>query len=292
MADSREQRDELLLDLGALVFECHRSGRRAPDLLSAKAAELDALGGMPSDGAEAACSHCGAAAPAQQLVCLECGGRIALHPLERAAWVAASSGEPKGEPLTEPRPPKPGPPPTPSANGAHSRAAPTLAVWNAVGGPYPPPDAVLSPRQRRWPHALAGLTVAAVVAAATLGVLKAVDGNGSSPPHAAAGASSPRAKPGAVDTPARPARAEGSGGVSGWSGGSAYTVVLLTTDNAKGARQAAERLQGQEVRAGVVRNGSFWLVFSGRYHDQSAAAADAARLRERLGAAYVQFIER
>jgi hypothetical protein len=52
----RRQRDELLLDLGALVYELHRQGERAPELLQDKAIELgkvdrevraleDALGG-------------------------------------------------------------------------------------------------------------------------------------------------------------------------------------------------------------------------------------------------------
>jgi hypothetical protein len=36
----RQVRDGLLLDLGALVYELHRQGKRAPDLLHRKAAEL------------------------------------------------------------------------------------------------------------------------------------------------------------------------------------------------------------------------------------------------------------
>ena len=36
----RRERDAMLLDLGALVYELHRLGRRAPDLLQAKAVEL------------------------------------------------------------------------------------------------------------------------------------------------------------------------------------------------------------------------------------------------------------
>jgi len=52
----RRERDEMLLDLGALVYELHRQGERAPELLQEKAIELgkvdrevraleDALGG-------------------------------------------------------------------------------------------------------------------------------------------------------------------------------------------------------------------------------------------------------
>jgi hypothetical protein len=36
----RRARDGLLLDLGALVYELHRQGKRAPELLQRKAAEL------------------------------------------------------------------------------------------------------------------------------------------------------------------------------------------------------------------------------------------------------------
>ncbi|MGI8845411.1 MAG: hypothetical protein ACR2HC_04440, partial [Thermoleophilaceae bacterium] len=39
----RSVREALLLDLGALVFELHRHGRREPELLQAKAAELTAV---------------------------------------------------------------------------------------------------------------------------------------------------------------------------------------------------------------------------------------------------------
>jgi hypothetical protein len=36
----RRAREEMLLDLGALVYELHRQGQRAPELLQAKAVEL------------------------------------------------------------------------------------------------------------------------------------------------------------------------------------------------------------------------------------------------------------
>jgi hypothetical protein len=40
LREQRRLRDELLLDLGALVYELHRQGRRAPELLQEKAIEL------------------------------------------------------------------------------------------------------------------------------------------------------------------------------------------------------------------------------------------------------------
>jgi hypothetical protein len=36
----RRERDEMLLELGALVYELHRQGERAPELLQEKAIEL------------------------------------------------------------------------------------------------------------------------------------------------------------------------------------------------------------------------------------------------------------
>jgi hypothetical protein len=40
LRERRRERDALLLDLGALVYELHRQGRRAPELLQDKAIEL------------------------------------------------------------------------------------------------------------------------------------------------------------------------------------------------------------------------------------------------------------
>jgi hypothetical protein len=40
LREQRRLREAMLLDLGALVYELHRQGRRAPELLQSKAAEL------------------------------------------------------------------------------------------------------------------------------------------------------------------------------------------------------------------------------------------------------------
>src|SRR3954467_1062350 len=68
-------REALLLDLGALVFELHRQGRREPELLQAKAAEVSAVDNevralaealetdasfeMLSPGVAGICANCG-----------------------------------------------------------------------------------------------------------------------------------------------------------------------------------------------------------------------------------------
>jgi hypothetical protein len=75
----RSRRDALLLELGALVYELHRHGRRAPELLQERAAELDALEDRGGEGdVDQACPECGEPAEHGQLVCLNCGGRLQL----------------------------------------------------------------------------------------------------------------------------------------------------------------------------------------------------------------------
>ena len=41
----RREREAMLLDLGALVYELHRQGQRAPELLQRKAVELGEVDG-------------------------------------------------------------------------------------------------------------------------------------------------------------------------------------------------------------------------------------------------------
>ena len=103
-------REALLLDLGALVFELHRQGRREPELLQAKAAELlavdeevralsDTLGTggnvlqLTAAGIAGSCSQCAAIMPHGRPLLLELrrpgaggagAGRRAAPPLEAA----------------------------------------------------------------------------------------------------------------------------------------------------------------------------------------------------------------
>ncbi len=75
----RGRRDELPLKLGALVYELHRRGRRAPKLLRRKAGQLDALETDAHEGVLGRpCPACGEPTTRGQLVCLNCGERLAL----------------------------------------------------------------------------------------------------------------------------------------------------------------------------------------------------------------------
>jgi hypothetical protein len=84
-------REALLLDLGAIIFELHRQRRREPELLQAKAAELDAVdaevralahaldggSGLPeltASGLVASCTSCGSLMGSGDRFCPRCGG--------------------------------------------------------------------------------------------------------------------------------------------------------------------------------------------------------------------------
>jgi hypothetical protein len=86
----RRVREALLLDLGALVYELHRQGKRAPELLQEKAGELgavddevrgleEALGdgagleGLLAAGIVGSCASCGALLNAGDGFCARCG---------------------------------------------------------------------------------------------------------------------------------------------------------------------------------------------------------------------------
>jgi hypothetical protein len=303
MPDSREQRDELLLELGALVYELHRLERRAPELLTAKADELDAIDAelRPPDPDELFCTCCGTAAEEAQLVCIGCGSRIALAPalVEEPAWDGAEivvedarGAEPTSDAIgveTWPEDEEPTPAPL-----AAQTVAPPYDPRRPLDGSPDAPDTPAAPIEAvenggGWRRALTAGAVAVVVAGATLGILLAVTQGGDGSP------SPPPSK--RLNTPARPAPASPpqpartADGLASWGSGSGYTVVLLTTGDLGSARITARRLTREGVDAGLVHRGRFWLVFSGRYRDAAAAQTAAAGLRERLGAAYVQLVD-
>jgi len=83
-------RDALLLDLGALVFELQRQGRREPELLQAKAAELNAVDQevralanaldagqtvreLVATGIAGSCASCGSLLSTDARYCQACG---------------------------------------------------------------------------------------------------------------------------------------------------------------------------------------------------------------------------
>jgi hypothetical protein len=144
LREQRRMREALLLDLGALVFELQRQGRREPELLQAKAAELSAvddevraLAGaldaghtvmeLVATGVAGSCASCGSLLSTDARYCHACGAP-AVPPLTSER----QGGGPALAPPTGPTPPampppfRPGPPargPDPGDRGGGRRPA-------------------------------------------------------------------------------------------------------------------------------------------------------------------------
>lgn len=90
-------REALLLDLGALVFELQRLGRREPELLQAKAAELTAVDQevralahaldagqgvleLVATGVAGSCGNCGSLLSTDARYCAACGSPVVPSP--------------------------------------------------------------------------------------------------------------------------------------------------------------------------------------------------------------------
>jgi len=90
LRQQNRMREALLVDLGALVYELHRHGRREPELLQAKAAELTAVDGevraladaldagydmlaLVSAGIAGSCERCGSLLASNARYCSSCG---------------------------------------------------------------------------------------------------------------------------------------------------------------------------------------------------------------------------
>lgn len=106
-------REALLVDLGALVYELHRHGRREPGLLQAKASELtvvdqevralaDSLGAgegvlaLVSAGIAGSCERCGTLLSTDARYCSGCGAEAAPSLPGSAPAAAAPAGTGSG----------------------------------------------------------------------------------------------------------------------------------------------------------------------------------------------------
>jgi hypothetical protein len=111
-------REALLLDLGAIIFELHRQRRREPELLQAKAAELDAVDAevralslalddgrelpeLTASGLVATCTACGSLMGSSDRFCPHCGaaaGAVLPASDNGGAPPALHEGEEEDEP--------------------------------------------------------------------------------------------------------------------------------------------------------------------------------------------------
>jgi hypothetical protein len=113
LREQRRMREALLMDLGALVFELHRHGRREPKLLQAKAAELSVVDAevralsealdrdigvveIVAAGIAGSCQACGMLLSTQASFCASCGAPA------KAGLEAAAAAGPALPSYTEP----------------------------------------------------------------------------------------------------------------------------------------------------------------------------------------------
>jgi outer membrane biosynthesis protein TonB len=88
-----------------------------------------------------------------------------------------------------------------------------------------------------------------------------------------------------------------SGAATGWPEGvTANTVVLVTSSDKAGAQKVADQAAKSGLEAGLIPSDPYdlgeglWVVYSGRYPTREAAAAEASKLQGRYPGAYPQLI--
>jgi hypothetical protein len=270
----RRTRDALLLELGALVYELHRQGKRAPELLQRKASELNevderARAEAPDEPGPATCPSCGAEAGPGQLVCTDCGARLALDrprpglsvaALAAIAVIAVLGAAASGFALSEitsddgDEAPAAGEAPPPPAAATGEPQGSTRGEEPAGGSPQ-------EPTQSGEPA-------------------------GGGPPETAS------AQEPAGDTTQEPRRL-----LLDWPEGlTAHTVVLVTTSDRPAALRLARQAARSGIEAGLLRGDDYnlgdglWVVFAGRFDTPEGASRQASDLAERFPGAYPRLV--
>jgi hypothetical protein len=255
-------REAMLLDLGALVYELHRQGRRAPELLQRKASELGEVDREvralenAAEEREAPCPHCGEPVESRQPVCLSCGGRVALG--ERRS--------PAREPVS-------------------ALTAVLLAVTVAGAGLFGFAISELVSEGDDGEPRRAAATAPEQSAAAEPQAPAVVGGSEQE--------AAPAEAPPFTDGPAEP------GAVPRWPPDlRAHTVVLVTTSDRPAAIRVARDARATGLEAGLMRSDPYdlgtglWIVFSGQFTTLAGAQRQAGTLGERYPGAYAQLVSR
>jgi hypothetical protein len=213
--------------------------------------------------AEAGCPHCGEPAEKDQLVCLRCGGRLALDyrrppgwklPTAIVATVALVAAVAFGWALRE------------VTDNAKTEVANAPAGRSTGGAPKGRPA---QPKARR--------PAAAKKSAKT-------------PTRRAA----PRRRPAAASSAATAHNPPGTWPVAK----DGFTVVLTSTDNAGSAKDTARAAKQSGVPAGYLRSNDYpslqkgsWYVYGGVYRTRGQAGKAAAKLGRGYPGAYVQWVD-
>jgi hypothetical protein len=90
-----------------------------------------------------------------------------------------------------------------------------------------------------------------------------------------------------------------AGGLPGWPAGlRAHTVVLVSSSDGPAARRVAREARSSGLEAGLFRSDPYnlgtglWIVYSGRFDTREGAARQAAGLQDRYPGAYPQLVQR
>jgi hypothetical protein len=256
----RRAREALLLELGALVYELHRRGRQAPELLERKAEELSEVeerlrAHAPDELGPAACPSCGAEADRGQLVCTNCGARLALGGGRRDRSVAALAAI--------------------AVIVVLGAAASGFALSEITSG-----DGDDAPAASQAPPAPAAAPGEAQEST------QAGDPSDRSRPEP-----SPAEDPDGA--PQKPRRL-----LLDWPDGlKAHTVVLVTTSDRPAALRLARQAARSGIEVGLLRGDDYnlgaglWVVFAGRFDSPEGASRQASDLAERFPGAYPQLVE-
>lgn len=217
----------------------------------------DEADGQTQDGP--ACRNCGAPVDPHQLVCLECGARVALE--EQRSWA--------NEPLA------------PIAAllivvivigaGLFGFAISELTSDDGGGTREPVAATQEEPSAKSAPEAEGP----AVVSGEEQGTEQS------------------------TQTAPAEERATNPNAIPGWPAGiSAHTVVLVTTSDGPAARNVARGARRAGLEAGLIRSDPYdlgtglWVVFTGRFDTREGAARQAAGLQQQYPGAYPQLIQR
>lgn len=209
--------------------------------------------------ARVACPRCGAPAEPGQLLCLECGARLAIEYRRPPSWRL----------------------PAGIVAGVVLLAGAALAVALAEIGD----DAE---RIARAPAPTQQLTTPGEVPAPP-GPTETQAGTTTAPPPAGT----------APEPPAPKEEPTAGAGVPSWPDGtSAYTVILLSTDTRPGAAVKARDAIEQGIQAGVLRSDDYsslrpgyWVAYGGEFDSEDEAQREAERYASLgFGGAYVRFV--
>jgi DNA-directed RNA polymerase subunit RPC12/RpoP len=216
------------------------------------------------------CPNCGEPVERRQLVCLNCGARVALR--ERSTWAR--------EPVTA------------LAAGllvliVIGAALSGFAISELTSGGDDGGDGAPQRAAADAPAVVSGGEQPARTA-------KEAPATGEAP--AAAEAPATEEAPAVTETTPEERSTEG---VPGWPDGlTAHTVVLVTSSDRAAALNVAKEARGKGLEAGLIRSDPYdlgsglWIVYSGRFTTPEGAQAQAAQLAERYPGAYPQLIQK